>query len=93
MDENIRPYTFPLEINTQPGRIITTLVTLGFLLVALYMYFGGMTFLLWVLSVGVLIGFILALKQMFDRGPCITINEEGIHDKRLRMGTIRWSDI
>lgn len=49
--------------------------------------------MLWALSVGVVIAFVLALKQTFDRGPCIVINEEGINDKRLRMGTIRWCDI
>ena len=84
---------FPLEIKTQPGRIITTLVILALLLVALYFYFGRMTFLLWVLSAGVIIAFVMALRQTLDRGPSIVINEEGIYDKRLRMGTIRWSDI
>ena len=86
-------YTFPLEIRSQPGRILTTLVMLALLLVAVYIYFGRMTFLLWLLSAGVVIGLFLALKQLFDQGPCIIINEEGIDDKRLRMGTIRWSDI
>lgn len=89
----MRTFAFPLEIKTQPGRIITTLLILAFLLVALYFYFGRMTFLLWVLSAGVVIGLVMALRQLLDRGPCIIINEEGIHDKRLRMGTIRWSDI
>jgi hypothetical protein len=89
----MRTYPFPLEINTQPGRIITTLVILALLLVALYFYFGRMTFLLWVLSAGVIIAFVMALRQTLDRGPSIVINEEGIDDKRLRMGTIRWSDI
>ena len=89
----MRPYTLPIEIRTQPGRIIITLVILAFLLVGLYLYFGRMTFLLWVLSAGVVIALILALKQMLDRGPCIIISEEGINDKRLHMGTIRWSDI
>lgn len=77
----------------QPRRIITTLVIVTVLLVVLYFYFGRMTFLLWVLSAGVIIGFVQALRQTFDRGPCIIINEEGINDKRLRMGVIRWSDI
>ena len=86
-------YTFPLEIKSQPGRILTTLVILALLLVALYIYFGRMTFLLWLLSAGVVIGLFQALKQLFDRGPVIIINDEGIDDKRLRMGTIRWSDI
>jgi hypothetical protein len=86
-------YTFPLEIRSQPGRILTTLVILALLLVAGYIYFGRMIFLLWLLSAGVVIGLFLALKQLFDRGPVIIINDEGIDDKRLRMGTIRWSDI
>ena len=89
----MRTNPFPLEIKTQPGRIITTLVILALLLVALYFYFGRMTFLLWVLSAGVIIAFVMALRQTLDRGPSIVINEEGIYDKRLRMGTIRWSDI
>lgn len=49
--------------------------------------------MLWILSASVVLGFVLALKQAVDRGPCIVINEEGIHDKRLRMGTISWADI
>lgn len=77
----------------QPGRIITTLVILAGLLVALYYYLGRMTFLLWVLTAGVVIGLVQALRKTFDRGPCIIINEEGINDKRLGMGVIRWSDI
>jgi hypothetical protein len=59
----MRPYALPVEIRMQPGRIITTLVILAFLLVALYIYCCRMTFVLWVLSAGVLIGFVLALKR------------------------------
>jgi hypothetical protein len=77
----------------QPRRIITALVIVVFLLVALYIFLGRMTFLLWVLSAGTVIGIVQAVKQMSDRGPLIIINEEGINDKRLRMGVIRWSDI
>jgi hypothetical protein len=89
----MRTKPFPLEIKTQPGRIITTLVIIALLLVALYFYFGRMTFLLWVLLAGVMIAFAMALRQTLDGGPSIVINEEGIDDKRLRMGTIRWCDI
>jgi hypothetical protein len=77
----------------QPRRVIATLVVLAVLIAALYIYFGRMTFLLWVLLAGVVIGFVQAVRQTFDRGPCIIINEEGINDKRLGMGIIRWSDI
>ena len=77
----------------QPGRIITTLVVLTVLLVGLYLYVGRMTFLLWVLTAGIVISFAQALRKTFERGPCVIINEEGINDKRLRMGVIRWCDI
>ena len=76
-----------------PGRIIKALVIVALLLVGLYFYIGRMTFPLWALAAVTVIGFIQALRKTFDRGPCIVINEEGINDKRLRMGVIRWSDI
>jgi hypothetical protein len=82
-----------LAVHVQPARIITTLVILAFLIVALYVYFGRVTFMLLVLTAAVVIAFVQAVKQVFDRGPCIVVNDEGIHDKRLRVGLIRWSDI
>ena len=89
----MRPNVFPLEISLQPGRVITTLIILTFVLVGLYTYCGRMNVLLGLLSASVFLGFITALKQTFDQGPCIVINDEGIHDKRLQMGIICWSDI
>jgi hypothetical protein len=77
----------------QPRRIITTLVCLGLLLVFLYFYIGRMTFVLWVLSAGIVIAFVQAVRQLSDRGPCLVITDEGINDKRLGMGLIRWSDV
>lgn len=53
----------------QPKRIVTTLIVLTFVLVVLYFYIGRMNFLLCVLSAGVVIGFVQALRQTFDRGP------------------------
>jgi len=77
----------------EPRKVISTLVIVSVLLIALYFYFGRMTFYLWVLSVAVVIGFIQAVRQLSQRGPCIIINDQGINDKRLRLGMVRWSDI
>ena len=52
-----------------------------------------MTFYLWVLSIAVVIGFVQAVRQLSQRGPVIIINEQGINDKRLKLGVVRWSDI
>ena len=77
----------------QPKRKMTTLVILAVAVVALYFYFGRMHFLLWILTGAIIIAFVQMLLEWFDRGPCIIINEEGINDKRLALGLIRWSDI
>lgn len=77
----------------QPRTVITSLAICAVLIVALYFYLGRMTFLLWLLTAGLVIAFLQQLRKMTDRGPCIIINENGINDKRLRMGVIRWSDI
>lgn len=77
----------------QPKGIMTTLVILTVVLVAFYFYVGRMNFLLWVLTAGTVIAFVQTLIKSFDRGPCIILNEEGINDKRLKLGVIRWSDI
>ena len=77
----------------EPRKVISTLVIVSILLVAFYFYLGRMTLLLWVLAVAVVIGFIQAVRQLSQRGPCIIINEQGINDKRLGVGVVRWSDI
>jgi len=39
------------------------------------------------------LGFIAIPVMFFRRGPQLVINEEGIEDRRLKVGVIRWSDI
>jgi len=36
---------------------------------------------------------IFFVTRFFCTGPVVIINEEGIHDKRWKVGTIRWCDI
>lgn len=77
----------------EPRKVISTLVIASLLLVGLYFYSGRMTFVLWVLSAAAVVGFVQALRQLSQRGPCIIINEQGINDKRMGLGIVRWSDI
>jgi hypothetical protein len=58
----------------EPKKVISTLVIVSLLLVGLYFYFGRMTFYLWVLSIAVVIGFVQAVRQLYQRGPVIIIN-------------------
>jgi hypothetical protein len=82
-----------LAFYEQPRKILKTLGLLSLALVFLYFFLGQMTFLLWLLAAAVAIALVQALRKISDRGPCVIINEEGINDKRLGLGVIRWSDI
>ena len=58
--------------------------------------FGGATVeVLSTLALPMVLGLgVLFLRKMFDRHPIISINEQGIRDRRLRwFGLIHWSDI
>ena len=77
----------------EPRKVISTLVIASLLLVAVYFYYGRMTFVLWVLSAAAVVGLVQAVRQLSQRGPVIIINEQGINDKRLRVGVVRWADI
>jgi hypothetical protein len=76
-----------LEVRTQPKQIIYTLILIIVGLVTLYLYIGRVTLFMWVMLAAVPIVFIQAIRQIFDLSPCLVINEEGVYDKRLRMGT------
>lgn len=82
-----------LAFYEQPKNILKTLGLLSLAIVFLYFFLGHMTFVLWLLTAAVAIAFVQALRKISDRGPCVVINEEGINDKRLGLGVIRWSDI
>ena len=77
----------------EPRKVISTLVIASLLLVALFFYYGRMMFVLWVLSAATVVDFVHAVRQLSQRGPVIIINEQGINDKRLGVGVVRWSDI
>lgn len=77
----------------EPRKVISTLVIASLLLLALYFYYGRMTFVLWVLSAAAVVGFVQTVRQLSQRGPVIIINEQGINDKRLGVGVVHWSDI
>ena len=39
------------------------------------------------------LGFIAIPRQLLRAGPQVVINDEGIDDRRLKLGPIRWDDI
>lgn len=61
--------------------------------VLLYFYLGYLPLILWVLLIVVAIVLLVTLIQGQSNEPVIILNDEGVFDRRLKVGTIRWSDI
>ena len=59
----------------------------------LYFYFGYLPTILWLLLIVVSIALVVTLIRGQSNDPVIILNDEGVFDKRLKVGTIRWSDI
>ena len=59
----------------------------------LYFYLGYLPMILWVLLIVVGMVLVFTLIRGQSNEPVIIINDEGVFDKRLKVGTIEWSDI
>ena len=61
--------------------------------VLLYFYLGYLPIILWVLLPVVFIVLLVDLIRGHSNEPVIILNDEGLFDRRLKVGTIQWSDI
>ena len=61
--------------------------------VLLYFYLGFLPMILWVLLVVVGILVVVDLIRGQSNEPVIILNDEGVFDRRLKVGTIQWKDI
>lgn len=61
--------------------------------VFLYFYLGYLPTILWLLSPILVIVLLVSLIRGEGKEPVIILNDEGVFDKRLKVGTIKWSDI
>jgi hypothetical protein len=60
---------------------------------ALYLFLGYMPIPGWIAGIGMAVALVYrAIKGESDE-PVITLDEEGIFDRRLKVGVIRWDDI
>jgi len=59
----------------------------------LYFFLGYLPIILWVLLPVVFIVLLVDLIRGQSKEPVIILNDEGVFDRRLKVGTIQWSDI
>ena len=60
---------------------------------ALYFYLGYLPLVLWIAGGIVAIVLVGELIRGQSKDPVIILNDEGVFDRRLKVGTIQWSDI
>ena len=83
----------PIEIRTNPGymwRMI--LVALGCIII-LYFYLGYLPVEVWVAGGLLVVALLYKAVRGESKDPCIVLNDEGVFDRRLRIGVISWDDI
>jgi hypothetical protein len=83
----------PTEISAQPNKNLRMLFLAALAVAGFYLYFGYVPFVAWVVGILLIIVFIFRLVTGEGKGPVIFLNDEGVLDKRLRVGVIRWEDI
>lgn len=83
----------PIEVRVNPNYKWRMALIAAVALAALYFYLGYLPVMGWV-AVIVLVPVLIvkALRREGDE-PVIILDDEGILDKRLKVGVIRWSDI
>lgn len=83
------------EVRAQRGYILRMVLISIAGMVALYFYLGYLPVEIWVLAIALVI--VLLFRALRGRsrssGPCIILDEQGVFDKRLKIGVIRWADI
>ena len=83
----------PTEIHAQPFKNWRVLIILAVGLPALYLYLGYLPVIIWVATILLIIALVFRLVTGETKGAVIVVNDEGVLDKRLRVGVIRWEDI
>jgi hypothetical protein len=59
----------------------------------LYYMLGYLPFIVWVAGGVLLVVLVVRLVRPDSDDPCIVLNDEGVFDRRLKIGVIRWDDI
>ena len=82
-----------IEIRINPSyKWQITLIVFG-CMILLYFYLGYLPVELWVLG-GLLVVFLLyKVVRGKSKDPCIVLDDEGVFDRRLKVGVISWDDI
>jgi hypothetical protein len=59
----------------------------------LYYMLGYLPVVVWIAAIVLVISLVVSMVQRQTTDPCIVLTDDGVFDRRLKVGVIRWSDI
>jgi len=83
----------PIEVRVRPNNALRGLVLCAAAFAGLYWFLGYLPFIVWVVAPIALIAFIINVIRGQGTDPVLIINDDGVFDRRLKVGTIHWADI
>jgi hypothetical protein len=83
----------PIEVRINPSYKWRMALLAFVALAALYFYLGYLPVIAWIVAGALVIVLLFRVVRREGTDPCIILNDEGLLDKRLKVGVIRWADI
>jgi hypothetical protein len=84
----------PTEIRLRPNQVWRPLLIAAVAIVFLYFYLGYLPVFVWILLAVTAPFFVYRIiRGVNTEDPIIILDEEGVLDKRLKVGVIEWADI
>ena len=87
------PHMSSIEIRLAPLNQWRLLLIFIAAPVVLYLYLGYLPFILWIVVPIGLISLLIKLIRRQSKDPIIILDEQGVFDRRLKVGVIEWDDI
>ena len=83
----------PIEIRIRPNYKWRMALLAAVGIAFLYFYLGYLPTVVWVVGIVTVVVLLFRLVRGESSDPCIVLNEQGVFDRRLKVGIIRWNDI
>lgn len=81
------------EIRIIPGYKWRMLAVAFVCMILLYFYLGYLPVEVWAIGGVVVLVFVYKVVRGESKDPCIVLDDEGVFDRRLKVGVISWDDI
>ena len=83
----------PTEIRFRRDEVWKGVVFVVVLLIVLIFVLDSLSLIFWIIAAVLITMALIMVDRAYSPEPLIVLNDEGVFDRRLRVGVIRWEDI